>query len=116
MSALGERTGCVRWLLMIAFNCWAGGLRRRTARRAWFCVLAGLTGHDQLQGDNTCPWLSTSLLVLPLTIPPCQYTGCPADQDNPLPHFIDPITMSAVVRPAISPYGHVAGLATWKVR
>ena len=39
-----------------------------------------------------------------------------ADQDNPLPHFIDPITMSAVVRPAISPYGHVAGLATWKVR
>ncbi|PRW21070.1 Transforming growth factor beta regulator 1 [Chlorella sorokiniana] len=37
------------------------------------------------------------------------------DQDNPLPSFIDPITMSAVVRPAISPYGHVAGLATWKV-
>lgn len=24
--------------------------------------------------------------------------------------------MSTVVRPAISPYGHVAGLATWKVR
>jgi hypothetical protein len=39
----------------------------------------------------------------------------PADQDNPLPHFVDPITMSVVVRPAISPYGHVAGLATWKV-
>ncbi|KAL4451372.1 hypothetical protein ABPG77_009444 [Micractinium sp. CCAP 211/92] len=37
------------------------------------------------------------------------------DKDNPLPLFIDPITMSAVVRPAISPYGHVAGLATWKV-
>jgi hypothetical protein len=37
------------------------------------------------------------------------------DQDNPLPHFVDPITMSVVVRPAISPYGHVAGLATWKV-
>ncbi|KAL4855620.1 putative lysine-specific demethylase JMJ16 [Chlorella vulgaris] len=37
------------------------------------------------------------------------------DHDNPLPHFIDPITMGAVVRPAISPYGHVAGLATWKV-
>lgn len=38
-----------------------------------------------------------------------------ADKDNPLPLFIDPITMSAVVRPAISPYGYVAGLATWKV-
>ncbi|PSC71800.1 Transforming growth factor beta regulator 1 [Micractinium conductrix] len=37
------------------------------------------------------------------------------DKDNPLPRFIDPITMGAVVRPAISPYGHVAGLATWKV-
>ena len=39
----------------------------------------------------------------------------PADQDNPLPGFIDPITMGPVVRPAISPFGYVAGLATWKV-
>lgn len=57
------------------------------------------------------PRLAT--FTAPCSVPsPC----APADQDNPLPHFIDPITMSAVVRPAISPYGHVAGLATWKVR
>lgn len=55
-------------------------------------------------------------LCLPthLCSPPPPLPALP-DKDNPLPSFIDPITMSAVVRPAISPYGHVAGLATWKV-
>ena len=28
---------------------------------------------------------------------------------NPLPGFLDPITLEEVVRPAISPYGHVMG-------
>lgn len=36
------------------------------------------------------------------------------DPDNPLPDLIDPITLEPVVRPAISPYGHVMGAATWK--
>ncbi|GIL69083.1 hypothetical protein Vretimale_17338 [Volvox reticuliferus] len=35
-------------------------------------------------------------------------------RDNPLPGFLDPITLEPVVNPAISPYGHVMGLATWK--
>jgi len=35
------------------------------------------------------------------------------DGDNPLPGLIDPITLEPVVTPAISPYGHVMGLATW---
>ena len=35
------------------------------------------------------------------------------DDDNPLPSLIDPITLEPVVTPAISPYGHVMGLATW---
>jgi hypothetical protein len=34
------------------------------------------------------------------------------DDDNPLPGFIDPITLEAVVKPAISPYGHVMGYYT----
>ena len=38
------------------------------------------------------------------------------DEDNPLPGFIDPITLQPVVNPAISPHGHVMGLQTWKVR
>ncbi|GBF99740.1 hypothetical protein Rsub_12515 [Raphidocelis subcapitata] len=38
----------------------------------------------------------------------------PADEDNPLPHAIDPVTLEPVVAPAISPYGHVMGLATWR--
>ena len=37
------------------------------------------------------------------------------DESNPLPDFIDPITLDPVIAPAISPYGHVMGLATWKV-
>ena len=31
------------------------------------------------------------------------------DDENPLPGFIDPITLEEVKRPAISPYGHVMG-------
>ncbi len=38
------------------------------------------------------------------------------DAENPLPGFIDPITLEPVVTPAISCHGHVMGLATWKVR
>jgi len=34
--------------------------------------------------------------------------------DNPLPGFTDPITLEPVVNPAISPYGHVMGIATWR--
>ena len=37
------------------------------------------------------------------------------DESNPLPDFIDPITLDPVIAPAISPYGHVMGIATWKV-
>jgi hypothetical protein len=36
------------------------------------------------------------------------------DEDNPLPDFMDPITLEPVIRPAISPFGHVMGAATWK--
>ncbi|CAL8465948.1 g5484 [Coccomyxa elongata] len=36
------------------------------------------------------------------------------DAENPLPGFIDPITLEPVVTPAISAHGHVMGLATWK--
>lgn len=37
------------------------------------------------------------------------------DAANPLPDRVDPITLEPVVSPAISPYGHVMGAATWKV-
>jgi hypothetical protein len=32
---------------------------------------------------------------------------------NPLPGFIDPITLDEIVKPAISPYGHVMGYNSW---
>ncbi|KAJ3066873.1 hypothetical protein HDU99_003706, partial [Rhizoclosmatium hyalinum] len=35
------------------------------------------------------------------------------DENNPLPGMIDPITLENIVRPAISPYGHVVGYDTW---
>ncbi|KAG2488719.1 hypothetical protein HYH03_012719 [Edaphochlamys debaryana] len=35
-------------------------------------------------------------------------------RDNPLPGFLDPITLEPVSNPAISPFGHVMGFATWK--
>lgn len=37
------------------------------------------------------------------------------DHSNPLPGWIDAITMDEIVTPAISPYGHVLSSATWKV-
>lgn len=36
------------------------------------------------------------------------------DDDNPLPGMCDPITLEEVRNPAISPYGHVMGFATWQ--
>lgn len=39
--------------------------------------------------------------------------SCATDEDSPLPHVIDPITLEPVVTPAMSPAGHVMGLATW---
>ncbi|ORX83354.1 hypothetical protein BCR32DRAFT_267018 [Anaeromyces robustus] len=33
--------------------------------------------------------------------------------ENPLPGFTDPITLEEVVKPAISPYGHVMGYDSW---
>lgn len=35
------------------------------------------------------------------------------EYENPLPGFIDPITLEEVVRPAISPYGHVMSYGSW---
>ncbi|RKP36824.1 hypothetical protein BJ085DRAFT_22073, partial [Dimargaris cristalligena] len=35
------------------------------------------------------------------------------DPENPLPGFTDPITLEPVVKPAISPYGHVMGYENW---
>jgi hypothetical protein len=36
-----------------------------------------------------------------------------AQKNNPLPGFIDQITLEPVERPAISPYGHVLSYSTW---
>ncbi|KAG0172732.1 hypothetical protein DFQ28_007439 [Apophysomyces sp. BC1034] len=33
--------------------------------------------------------------------------------DNPLPGFVDPITLDEVIKPAISKYGHVMGYDSW---
>jgi len=35
------------------------------------------------------------------------------NSDNPLPGYIDPVTLCEVIKPAISPYGHVSGYANW---
>ena len=45
----------------------------------------------------------------------CGDEGETEDADNPLPGYMDPITFQPVNNPAISPWGHVMGLATWKV-
>jgi hypothetical protein len=37
-----------------------------------------------------------------------------ADEDAVLPGHVDPVTLEPVVAPAISPFGHVMGLATWR--
>lgn len=42
-----------------------------------------------------------------------QSTTTALHHENPLPGFIDAITQTQVVRPAISPYGHVLSYDTW---
>ncbi|GJD07497.1 hypothetical protein Gasu2_18560 [Galdieria sulphuraria] len=42
------------------------------------------------------------------------FAGYARDGDNPIPEFIDAITLEPIRRPAISPYGHVLGYSTWK--
>lgn len=35
------------------------------------------------------------------------------DDNNPMPDFVDIMTGTGVVKPAISPHGHVLGYETW---
>merc|ERR1712130_985742 len=35
------------------------------------------------------------------------------DYDNPIPEFIDIMTGNKIIKPAISPYGHVLGYDSW---
>ncbi len=74
--------------------------------------------HPEHQG-SPCRLVSERQGLLGRSPPGCPLTTLPhltyADEDNPLPDLLDPITLEPVVRPAISPYGHVMGMATWKV-
>lgn len=49
---------------------------------------------------------------IPTTIAPL-VTKSSLFYENPLPGFIDAITQTEVIRPAISPYGHVLSYDTW---
>jgi len=35
------------------------------------------------------------------------------NSENPLPGYVDPVSLEEVVKPAISPFGHVMGYANW---
>lgn len=48
-----------------------------------------------------------SMTIAPLVTRPSLF------YENPLPGFIDAITKTEVIRPAISPYGHVLSYDTW---
>jgi len=37
----------------------------------------------------------------------------PNSHENPLPGFVDPITLDEVIQPAMSPWGHVMSYMTW---
>ncbi|GAN09283.1 conserved hypothetical protein [Mucor ambiguus] len=41
------------------------------------------------------------------------HTASTKQDENPLPGFIDPITLDEVIKPAISTYGHVMGYDSW---
>ena len=68
-------------------NAW-GGISRAARYRARAAARDGSDGEEGGGGDDNA--------------------------DNPVPHLIDPITLEPARRPAISPWGHVMGLATWK--
>lgn len=61
-------------------------------------------------GNYTCKvsWATTRRTRARVEAAEAESENTPMEiDDNPLPAFIDPITLEEVVKPAISPYGHV---------
>ncbi|KAJ3164567.1 hypothetical protein HDU88_005214 [Geranomyces variabilis] len=65
-------------------------------------------------GTYTCKtsWATTRRTRAKAAAEEALATGSEGD-DNPLPGFTDPITLDEVVKPAISPYGHVMSYQSW---
>ncbi|KND00622.1 uncharacterized protein SPPG_09139 [Spizellomyces punctatus DAOM BR117] len=67
-------------------------------------------------GNFTCKasWATTRRTRARMEAAEAESEGTPVDAyENPLAGFVDPITLEEVVKPAISPYGHVMSYASW---
>jgi hypothetical protein len=60
------------------------------------------------RGRYTCPGISTEIHGNSI-----ENIKTKTQLENPLVGFIDPITLEEVVKPTISPFGHVMGYDTW---
>ncbi|TPX64901.1 hypothetical protein SpCBS45565_g05560 [Spizellomyces sp. 'palustris'] len=67
-------------------------------------------------GNFTCKasWATTRRTRARMEAAEAESEGTPVDgYENPLAGFVDPITLEEVVKPAMSPYGHVMSYASW---
>ena len=69
--------------------------------------------EDEVESFMTSKILTSTATTLTPPAPMVSDFSRGSFYENPLPGFIDAITKTEVVRPAISPYGHVLSYDTW---
>lgn len=94
-----------------------GGTKRRNKRRGGSDSEGDVGGGDDGDDDNEPGYGGKGWSAVNRSEryrARCGDTTRVHDDGNPLPGFIDPITLEPVCNPMLSPYGHVMGAATWK--
>ena len=93
---------------------YVGGKTRATGKSLHRGVVDEMDGTESSEEDNSeeLGEESTEEAEVTTTIAPL-VTRPSLFYENPLPGFTDAITKTEVIRPAISPYGHVLSYDTW---
>jgi hypothetical protein len=91
-------------------------------RRGRTAVRTTSSGHEEEEGDEdeanyvSSKWSAVSRTERyrnRLQEAGDEEAAAQVDSENPIPDFMDPITLEPVVTPAISPYGYVIYVANW---
>lgn len=109
-----EKTKVIRWPKPITERFTNQGRRGRIARLQRPASPGILSGEEE---DVEAQFMSSKWSAVSRTERyrnRLQENGDEVDPDNPLPDFMDSITLEPVIRPAISPFGRVMGATTWK--
>lgn len=89
------------------------GERKIRKRKDSYDETIDLTTEESFKENYTGAWSSIQRKERYINRLISQGQEINLEDDNPLPEYLDPITLQPVVVPALSPYGHVAGYYTW---